>query len=80
MRKVSILLGFSVLVLGFSAVSSEAAPAWKCSKNKCFWVEYSGPVPEHAANWGAPREQGCYYSYRRLSKKWREVCPSTIAH
>ncbi len=80
MRKLSVLLGISALLLAFGSVSSEAAPAWKCAKNKCFWVEYSGSVPDYAANWGAPKEQGCYYSYRRLSKKWREVCPSTIAH
>jgi hypothetical protein len=79
MRKLA-CLGIAVFALGLMPQPSEAAMAWKCAKTKCFWVEHNGPVPDYAANWGAPREQGCYWSYRRLSKKWREVCPSTIVH
>lgn len=66
----------AALFLGIYAQPADAAPAWKCGKRHCFWVEgYTGPVPDFAANWGPPRQPGCYYALGRLSKRWTEVCP-----
>jgi len=60
-----------------NAQPSEAAPAWKCGKKRCFWVEgYTGTVPAFAANWGTPENSACYYVVRQFSKRWAQVCPS----
>lgn len=78
-KRLSGNLLLAVLAIGFLGMnvqSSEAAPAWKCAKNHCFWVEgYTGPVPDYAASWGPPREPGCYYVHGKLSKKWSQYCP-----
>jgi hypothetical protein len=39
MQKLAILAGLSALLLGFNTQPSEAAPAWKCAKRHCYWVE-----------------------------------------
>lgn len=66
-------IGAAVFGAGFGA---EAAPAWKCKKRHCFWVEgYTGPVPAYARAWGPPSCPGGYYVLSRITKKWREACP-----
>jgi hypothetical protein len=53
-----------------------AEAAWKCHKRHCFWdPNYTGPVPDFAANWGPPDAPTCYYVQRRISKRWAKVCP-----
>jgi hypothetical protein len=50
--------------------------AWVCGERRCFWrQDYVGPVPPFAAAWGPPDSPTCYYVKRRISKKWRQVCP-----
>ena len=50
--------------------------AWKCEGRHCFWDQnYTGPVPDYAANWGPPDSPTCYYVQRRISKRWAKVCP-----
>jgi hypothetical protein len=76
MQKLPLLIAVSVLLLGFNTQPSEAAPAWKCAKRHCYWVEgYTGQVPDYAANWGPPRQAGCYYALGIVSKRWNQVCP-----
>jgi hypothetical protein len=78
MRKLSLLLALAALLLGINAPSSEAAPAWKCVKRHCFWVEgYTGPIPPFAADWGPPQQPGCYYVQGMISKRWVQYCPPT---
>ena len=64
------------------SVVGEAVPAlvmsvgWACGERRCFWrQDYTGPVPPFAATWGPPDSPTCYYVKRRISKKWRQVCP-----
>jgi hypothetical protein len=53
-----------------------AEAAWKCGTHRCFWdPAYTGAVPDFAANWGPPDPPTCYYVKRRISKRWRMVCP-----
>jgi hypothetical protein len=53
-----------------------AEAAWKCGTHRCFWdPAYTGTVPDFAANWGPPDPPTCYYVKRRISKRWRMVCP-----
>ena len=53
-----------------------AEAAWKCEGRHCFWDQnYTGPVPDYAANWGPPDSPTCYYVQRRISKRWAKVCP-----
>lgn len=74
MQKLALLA--AILVLGLGIQPSHAAPAWKCGKKRCFWVEgYTGPVPAFAANWGPPQQPGCYYSRGIVTKRWTQVCP-----
>ena len=76
MQKISLLVVLAILFLGMNAQPSDAAPAWKCGKRHCFWVEgYSGPLPDFATSWGPPEQPGCYYVLGRLSKRWSQVCP-----
>jgi hypothetical protein len=75
-QKQFLLLALAALFLAWNVQPSEAAPAWKCGKRHCFWVEgYAGPVPDYATGWGPPQQPGCYYVLGRMSKKWTQVCP-----
>ncbi|MGI8527700.1 MAG: hypothetical protein ACR2K5_16320 [Pseudolabrys sp.] len=77
MKRAILLIAVATLAVGINARPSEAAAAWKCGKKRCFWVaDYSGPVPDFAANWGPPEHSACYYVFRRLAKRWAQVCPS----
>ena len=60
----------------FAAQDFIAEAAWKCHKRHCFWdLNYTGPVPDYAANWAPPDAPTCYYVQRRISKRWAKVCP-----
>ncbi len=75
MKKLGWMIAAAVLALGFNT-PSDAAPAWKCEKKRCYWTEgYTGSVPDYAANWPAPSQPGCYYVLSSMNKKWRESCP-----
>lgn len=59
-----------------ATLASITSIGWKCEGRRCFWQpEYNGPVPPFAAAWGPPDRPTCYYVQRRISKKWRLVCP-----
>jgi hypothetical protein len=78
MQRLFSSLAFAALMLGLNTQSSEAAPAWKCHKRHCYWTEgYTGPVADFAADWGPPREPGCYYVRDLFSKHWVQYCPPT---
>jgi len=79
MHKLSSLTALVILFLGMNAQPSDAAPAWKCGKRHCYWVEgYTGPQPAYATNWGSPEQPGCYYAKGWVSKGWHQVCPPII--
>jgi hypothetical protein len=60
----------------FTAQDFVAEAAWKCGTHRCFWdPAYTGPVPDFATSWGPPNPPTCYYAQRRISKRWRMVCP-----
>lgn len=63
-----------------TAKETVQAPAtnvgWMCGERRCFWrPDYAGPVPPFAAAWGPPDYPTCYYVQRRISKRWRQICP-----
>jgi hypothetical protein len=79
MQKFPLLLATAALFLGMNTQSSEAAPAWKCYKRHCYWTEgYTGPVAQFAADWGPPRQAGCYYVRDLFSKRWVQYCPPNV--
>lgn len=66
----------SALLLGGACMQVANAAGWDCGPKRCFWKEsYNGPVPAFAAKWGKPDSSTCYYVHRKLSGKWRMVCP-----
>jgi hypothetical protein len=63
-------------VLSGSVQASVANAGWVCEERRCFWrQDYAGPVPPYAAAWGPPDYPTCYYIKRRISKRWRQICP-----
>lgn len=81
MQKLVLLTAAAVVFAGLAAQPSEAAPAWKCAKRNCYWVEgYTGPVPDYATKFGTPSEPGCYYVLSRVTERWRESCPAAGSH
>ena len=78
-HKLFLILVLAILFLGMNAEPSGAAPAWKCAKRHCFWVEgYTGPLPDYARKWGPPEQPGCYWARGLISKRWTQVCPPII--
>lgn len=63
-------------VVAGAAQASITNIGWKCEERRCFWrPDYNGPVPAFAAAWGPPDSPTCYYVKRRISKRWRQICP-----
>jgi hypothetical protein len=76
MKTTSMVAVVVAALIGSVCVQPADAAAWKCGKKRCYWLsDYNGPVPEFAANWGAPESPDCYYVNRRATKKWAKVCP-----
>jgi hypothetical protein len=62
--------------LNGAAQTAVTSIGWMCEGRRCFWrPEYAGPVPPFAAAWGPPESPTCYYVQRRISKRWRQICP-----
>jgi len=69
-------MSFAAVAALLTMLGAPANAGWKCEKRHCFWdANYTGPVPEYAANWGPPDAPTCYYVQRRISKRWAKVCP-----